>query len=219
MMLAASLTAVFGLLAAPATVITFDSGQPGLPPAGWTFTATNSGVRPKWEILKDPTAPTQPFVLAQTSKGPSSNRAPLAILNGIVLRDGDISVRLKPVSGRQDQVGGIVFRYRDENNYYMAQANAVADEVALYKVENGKRTPLIPEFAIDRANDAARKDIACDVWIILKVSVRAGRFQIFLNHRRLLRAEDKTFAAPGKVGLVTLGDSVTYFDDLRIYPR
>ena len=121
-----------------------------------------------------------------------------------------MSVRIKPVAGREDPGGGLVWRYRDENNYYVARTNSLANDVAVYKVENGKLMPILP---------GARHPIPANAWSILKVSVRGAKFQVYLDHRRVLQGQDSTFTGPGKVGLWTLADSVTYFDDFRVYPR
>jgi len=171
---------------------------------------TNHGGAPKWEILRDHTAPTQPYVLAQVSNDPTDNRFPLAILDNLTLRDGDVSVRIKPVAGREGRAGGLVWRYRDENNYYLVRANALEKNVMVYKVQNGRRTQ------IDRG---AHHDIPSNDWSILKISVRGNRFQVYVNHRRLMQVQDNTFTGPGRVGLCTVADSVTYFDDFRVYPK
>jgi hypothetical protein len=117
---------------------------------------------------------------------------------------------MKPVAGREDQGGGVVWRYRDANNYYLATANALDKNVSLYKVENGRQLPLAP---------GVKRDIPSNGWSILKVSVRGNRFQVYLDHRRILQGWDNTFAAAGKVGLWTETDSVTYFNDFRVYPK
>jgi hypothetical protein len=135
---------------------------------------------------------------------------PLAIYNDVSLRDGDVSVRIKAVSGRADLVGGLIFRYRDSNNYYVARENALARNVAVFRVENGQTHQITP---------AVPHDISPNTWNILKVSVRGNRFQVYMNHRRILQAWDKTFNGWGKVGLWTQSDSVTYFDDFRVYPK
>jgi hypothetical protein len=186
-------------------------------------------------------------VLAQLSADPRQDRFPLAIFDGVSLRDGDISVRLKPVSGREEQSGGVVFRYRDEKHYYLARANARGDDVVLSKVENGRLIPIkphgarAPDFGVKhdiqpnswhilkvsvrgdrfaRAPDfGVKHDIQPNSWHILKVSVRGDRFQVYLNHRRILQGQDSTFQGPGKVGLWTIADSITYFDDFRVYPK
>src|ERR1035437_2075690 len=199
---------VFGLLAPPGKVVNFDTAPLGKTPPGWSVAITNKGAAPRWEIRKDRTAPTQPYVLAQVSTDPNSTRFPLAIYDGLSLRDAVVSVRIKPVSGREGQAGGVVWRYRDENNYYLARANALDDNVVLYKVENGRKIAL---------NPGVKHPIPANAWSILKVSVRGNRFQVYLDQRRVLEGFDGTFAGTGKVGLWTLADSVTYFDDFRVY--
>lgn len=194
----------------PGTVVNFDSAPVGKMPPGWTVTMTNRGSAPQWQVLKDQSAPTQPYVLAQTSADPNANRCPLAIFDSVSLKNGDVSVRIKPVSGHEDRSGGVVWRYRDANNYYLVRANALTHDVAIYKVENGQRTKI---------SSQVRHDIPSNAWSILKVSVRGDRFQIYVNHRRILQSQDRTFTGAGKVGLWTLADSVTYFDDFRVYPR
>ena len=200
---------IFGWAAATGTIVTFDSGPVGRAPQGWTVAVTNRGAPPQWQILQDRSAPTQPYVLAQTSAAPG-DRCPLAILDKLTLKDGDISVRVKPVSGREDRAGGVVWRYRDPNNYYLARVNALTRNLVVYKVINGVRTQLMP---------AVYHEIPDNAWSILKVSVRGDRIQVYIDHRRIVQGTDHTLAGPGKVGLWTVADSVTYFDDFRVYPK
>jgi hypothetical protein len=200
----------FSLIAPAPRVVNFDAFQLGKAPPGWTVGMTNRGVAPHWEIVRDRTAPTQPYVLAQTSTDTNNTRSPLAIFDGVRLRDADVSVRIKPVSGKLGQAGGVVWRYIDDKNYYLARANALDNDVSVYKVENGVRSPLMA---------GVKHLIPLNGWSILKVSVRGDRFQVYLDHRRILEGQDKTFAHEGKVGLWTLADSVTYFDDFRVYPK
>ena len=201
---------VFGLTAAPVRVITFDNAQLGRTPPDWTVAMTNHGRPPRWEIVKDMSAATQPYVFAQVSTDPHRDRYPLAIFNDITFRDGEVSVRLKPVSGREVQAGGLVWRYRDENNYYLARANALEKNVQVFKVENGIRTPIMA---------GVHHEIPTNAWSILKVSARGNRFQVYMDHRRILQGWDNTFMSGGKVGLWTVADSVTYFDDFRVTPK
>ena len=77
----------FGLVASTGRVINFDTFTIGKMPPGWTAAMTNPGSAAKWEILKDATAPTQPYVLAQVSHEPG-NRTPLAIFDEMPLQDG-----------------------------------------------------------------------------------------------------------------------------------
>jgi hypothetical protein len=199
-------------------VISFDSSQIGRLPAGWTVAGPHQGGPPRWEIVKDVTAPAQACVFAQMSSDPASGRYPLAIFNGVSLRDGDISVRVKPVGGREDQAGGLVWRYRDENNYYLVRADAFLKTVAVFKVLNGRYIALTPYGSIVPA-EGVHHDIPSRAWSILKVSVHGTQFDVYVNHRRILRVDDGTFSRAGKVGLWTRADSVVYFDDLRVSPR
>jgi hypothetical protein len=201
---------VFGLTANAVRVVNFDNAQLGKTPPGWTIAMTNHGRAPQWEVRRDGSAPTQPYVLAQLATDPIGDRCPLAIWDGVSLRDGEVSVRLKPLSGHDVEAGGIVWRYRDANNYYLARANATDKNVQVFKVVNGLRMPLMA---------GVRHDITPNEWSTLKVWARGNRFQIYIDHRRVLQGQDSTFTGPGKVGLWTVADSVTYFDDFRISPR
>ncbi|MBI1955170.1 MAG: hypothetical protein HYS38_02140, partial [Acidobacteria bacterium] len=125
-MKARTFLSMFFLLAsiAHAETINFDSVSPGSLPSGWTSAMTHTGGAPKWEVLKDDTAPSKPNVLAQTSTDRTSGRFPLAILDRASSTNGEISEKFKPISGQVDQAAGLVWRYRDENNYYIVRANA-----------------------------------------------------------------------------------------------
>jgi hypothetical protein len=200
----------FGLTATAVRVVNFDNAQLGKTPPGWTVAMTNHGRAPQWEVRRDGSAPTQPYVLAQVAADPVSDRCPLAIWDGASLRDGEVSVRMKPLSGHEVEAGGIVWRYRDANNYYLARANATDKNVQVFKVVNGRRMPLMA---------GVRHDVTANEWSTLKVWARGNRFQVYIDHRRVLQGQDSTFTEPGKVGLWTVADSVTYFDDFRISPR
>jgi hypothetical protein len=197
----------FGLSANAIRVVNFDNAVLGKPPAGWSVAMTNQGRAPQWEVHLDRSAPTQPYVLAQLAADPVRDRCPLAIWDGGSLRDGEISVRIKPVSGREVQAGGIVWRYKDENNYYLARGNALDQNVQVFRVEHGKRVALMA---------GVHHEFPANEWSILKVTVRGNRFQVYMDHRRVLQVTDSTFTGPGKVGLWTVADSVTYFDDFRV---
>ena len=114
------------------------------------------------------------------------------------------------MAGHKAQGGGLVWRYRDENNYYLARVSVQEKTVSVFKVENGRRTLLLPGM---------RRDIPSDSWSILKISARGNRFQVYMDHRRILQGWDNTFTGSGKVGLWTVADAVTYFDDFRVFPR
>ena len=152
-------------------------------------------------------------MLAQLANNNSPGRFPLAIYDSR-LTDGEIRVRFKPISGRVDQAGGLVWRYRDENNYYIVRANALENNVVLYKVENGRRSSLSP---VGRPGDyGVNHTVPAQQWSTLGVAFAGSKFTVFFDNEELFEVEDPTFGEAGKVGLWTKADSVTYFDDFEI---
>lgn len=203
------------LTASVGQTINFDSATPGTVPPGWTTAIGRSGVAPKWEVLKDPGAPSPPYVFAQVSSGTAGEHCPLAILNKVDVKDGDLSVKMKPVSGREDRAGGLVWRYRDPNNYYLVRANALENNIVLYRVQDGKPVVMTPKGTPPKTY-GVKHTVPPNQWSLLKVQFRGPLFSIYFNHRRLFQVVDNTFRQPGKVGLWTEADSVTYFDDFRV---
>jgi len=164
--------------------------------------------------MKDDASPERGNVLAQTDADPTDYRFPLCIYDGLTAKDVDVSVRFKPVSGRGDQGAGIVWRYRDKDNYYVVRANALEGNVVIYKVQNGKRTDL-PLKGSGRTYGMKEK-VPSTVWATLRVVAKGSLFQVFHDGRKLYEVEDDTFTEAGKVGLWTKADSVVYFDDLQV---
>ena len=195
-------------------VINFDKATPGEMPPGWS-SMTNQGTAPKWAVVKDVTAPTPPYVFAQFSNDADHAQFPVAILDQPVFQNGEISVRIKPVSGKAERAGGLVWRFRDPNHYYVVRANALENNVALYRVEDGQWKPLRPKGAVANVL-AVRHPVPANSWSILKVAFKGPVFSVYFNHRRIFQVEDRSYQGAGKVGLWTKADSVTYFDDFRV---
>jgi hypothetical protein len=200
---------------ARAQVIRFDAGTPGKLPPAWSVAMTHDGAPPRWEIVRDESAPSPPYVLAQLSQDRTAGRFPLAIWDRIVILDGSVSVAFKTVDGVVDQAAGMVWRYQDPNNYYIVRANALENNVVLYKVENGVRASIAPKGLPSRSY-GVKHDIPRGQWNTLKIDFHGSSFTIFLNSERLFEVEDQTFAKPGKTGLWTKADSVTYFDEFTV---
>jgi hypothetical protein len=184
----------------------FDKEVAGKAPPGFTFSRTGNGKLGRWVVQPENGAPSGAHVLAQLDPDNTDYRFPIAVANEVLLRDLRLSVRCKPVSGRVDQACGAVFRYRDENNYYVARANALEDNVRFYYVKDGKRIQL--------ASWSGR--VAKGIWHELRVNADADRFTVIWNGQNVINVSDKTFADEGKIGLWTKADSVTYFDDLAV---
>jgi hypothetical protein len=193
----------------------FDRGTPGGLPPGWTSAMTHAGGRPQWAILRDPTAPSPPFVLAQLSKDATAGRFPLAIWNGDLIQNGEVGVFFKAVKGSVDQAAGLIWRYKDSNNYYIARANALENNVVFYKVENGTRLSIAPKGLPSRAY-GVRHDVPRGRWNTLRVVFHQQLCSVFLNGDHMFDAEDQTFLQAGKTGLWTKADSVTYFDGFEV---
>jgi hypothetical protein len=139
------------------------------------------------------------------------------VIDGLVATNVDLSVRFKPVSGRRDKAAGLVWRYRDENNYYVVRANANEDNVVLYKVVDGVRRDL-PVRGEGRTY-GKRSDVPAGEWGSLRVVTNGSVFEVYHNGRKLYEVEDSTFIGPGKVGVWTKADSITWFDDLVVVVR
>src|SRR5262245_35064129 len=107
-------------LMAQLSKIDFDKDEPGKPPAGWTATQTGTGAA-KWAVTADPTAPSPPNVLKQSGTA----TYPVCLKDDSQIKDGFVETKFKPISGKEDQAGGLVWRAKDPNNYYIARANAL----------------------------------------------------------------------------------------------
>jgi hypothetical protein len=197
---------------ASAEVIRFEDGIPGHLPRGWTVAMTHDGGAPEWQIRRDDTAPSPPYVLAQTSRDKTAGRFPLAIWEGAAILNGEVGVAFKTMGGVIDQAAGIVWRYQDPSNYYIVRANALENNVVFYKVEKGVRLSIAPKGLPSRSY-GVKHDIPKGRWITLRVVFKESLVAVFLNGERLFEAEDATFTKAGKTGLWTKADSVTYFDD------
>ncbi len=126
----------------------------------------------------------------------------------------DLSVRFRPVSGRVDQAAGLVWRYQNEDNYYLVRANALEDNVVLYRVEGGKRIDL-PVKGEGRTY-GKKVDVPTGQWSTLRVVANGRLFEVYFNGTKLYEVDDATFMQPGRVGVWTKADSVTQFDDLTV---
>src|SRR5919106_1558419 len=194
--------------------IDFTSDEIGQPPKGFAFGHTaKAGAPGKWIVQAE--GPSR--FLAQTDPDPTRSRFPIAVVSDITAADVDLSVRFRPISGRVDQAAGLVWRYRDENNYYIVRANALEDNVVLYKVENGSRTDL-PVKGEGRTY-GKKAEVPAAQWSTLRVVANGPRFEVYFNGTKLYQVEDSTFTQAGNVGVWTKADSVTQFDDLTILTK
>ncbi|MBI1806860.1 MAG: hypothetical protein HYR76_07410 [Ignavibacteria bacterium] len=184
----------------------FDNDTEGKTPTGFLTALTGKGKPGAWVVVKDTTAPSKPNVLAQTDMDRTDTRFPLCVFDSINAEDVDISVKFKPVKGSVDQAGGIVWRYKDKDNYYVLRANALEDNFNIYHTVNGKR----------REFKGSKVKVTSNEWHTLHVRNVGSRFEASFDGKKLIETTDDTFTNAGKVGLWTKADSYTLFDDLII---
>src|SRR5262245_23399086 len=192
---------VFALsLSAKAESDNFDSGDIGKTPAGWTGTKTGSGVA-KWTVEKDESAPSKPNVLKQAGEA----TYPVCYKDDTNIQDGFVEVKFKPVAGKEDQAGGVIWRVKDADNYYIARANALENNVTIYHTIKGKRVSF----------KNTNTKVASGVWHTLRVDFAGNKFAVTFDGKKLIEASDDSFSEAGKVGVWTKADSVTLFDDFN----
>jgi hypothetical protein len=183
----------------------FDKDAVGRAPAGFTSYASASGPAGKWLVQEMADAPSGKQVVVQTEADDTDNRFPVLIAEGGDYADIDVSVKGKAMAGKVDQAIGLVFRFGDSQSYYVCRANALENNLRLYKMVNGRRK----QFA------GAEVEVAPNRWHTLRVAARGDHMVCYLNGQKLIEAHDATYAK-GKVGLWTKADSVTAFDNLAI---
>jgi hypothetical protein len=187
--------------------ISFESTQTGIVPEGWMATLTGSG-DPKWTVENDETAPSKSKVLKQSGRA----TYPLLLKNDTSIKDGFVEIKFKAVAGSQDRAAGVVWRAKDANNYYVTRANALEDNVVLYKTVNGVRSPL--DVVGRKGGYGIDIPVPANTWHSLRIDFKGSRFSVSFNGKQLFEVEDSTFEDAGKVGLWTKADSVTLFDEI-----
>ncbi len=181
-----------------AQTVNFDDATPGAAPPGWIATKTGTG-QPKWSIEKDNTAPSKPNVLKQSGEA----TYPICIKDDTSLKDGFVEVKFKPISGNEDQAGGVIWRFRDVNNYYLVRANALEDNITIYHTICGKRV----------AFKNVDHKVASGIWHTLRVDFQGNHFTVTFDGEKMIDAIDDSFSDAGNIGVWTKADSITLFDD------
>jgi hypothetical protein len=195
--------------AAGKTVLDLEKSEPGKLPGGFTTALTGEGGAVAWMIAEDPTAPSPPKILAQSSTEAVPDRFPLCIYDGVTAKDVAASVRFKVIQGKVGRAAGLAVRLRGPDDYYVVEADALEGGVTLHKVVGGKRSRIA----------GAKVTVSAEEWHALKLEARGKHFAVSLDGRRVFETDDAALPGPGKVALSTRADSVTFFDNLEIEPR
>jgi hypothetical protein len=187
--------------------VSFAAGDLNKVPQSWKAAQTGKGTGSVWKVVADDSAPSKTgHVLAQTAASTSKSMFNLCVLDKGGYKDVEVTVPFKAMAGKEDQGGGLVWRYQDENNYYVARANPLEDNFRLYKVVNGKRIQLA----------TADVEVPSKQWHTLRIQHVGDQINCSLNGKKLLEAKDNTIAAAGRIGLWTKADAQTYFDALMV---
>jgi len=189
---------VLSTSAAFAETDNFDQDKPGTVPAGWTCGVTGKGT-PKWAVDADGSAPSAPNVLRQTASG----TFPWCVKKSASLTDGFVEVKFKSEKGREDQAGGVVWRWKNGDNYYVARGNALENNVSLYYTAGGKRNTI----------KYADAPVPPNVWHTLRVEFAGTRIKVLLDGKPYIEQDDAHISGAGALGVWTKADSVTAFDD------
>jgi hypothetical protein len=205
--LALVMAAVVSLAAAgESTIHSFDDAPEGMLPHGWLAAKTGAGEGSVWKIVAYDLGGKRQHALAQTSSAGPNALFNLCVVDGPKYGDVDLAARLKAISGNNDQGGGLVWRYRDANNYYVTRWNPLEDNFRVYHVVNGKRTQLA----------TADVKAAKGEWHTVRAVQRGNRIQCYLDDKLFLDVTDETLQGAGLVGLWSKSDAVTWFDDVTI---
>jgi hypothetical protein len=181
--------------------------QPGAEPADFTFWRTGQGEGGKWKVAADPTA-AKGRAIAQVSRGRTDYRFPLAVYKPFSGKNLEFSVRFKPVAETVDEAGGVALRLLTPDDYYVARANALGDNVRFYRVVKAKREQLA----------GANTKVSANQWHTPALKAERDRFTVSFDGKALISAQVGTFPDAGKVALWTKADNVTYFDTISIRP-
>jgi len=186
-------------------LVNFEADAVGALPKGWTATKTGTG-DPKWTVEQDETAPSHSKIVKQSGRA----SYPVLLKNDTNIKDGFIEMKFKAVAGAEDRAAGLVWRAKDANNYYIVRANALEDNVVLYKTVNGVRRAL--DIIGRKGGYGVDISVPSIQWLSLRVEFKGSHFTTIYNGRKLFEVEDQTFARAGMVGLWTKADSITLFD-------
>lgn len=192
---------------ASAETLTFQGVEPGVFPKDFFSALTGKGSPGRWEVVADASAEAG-RALAQLSDDKTDYRFPLAIYMPTVPSDIEASARFKAMSGSVDQAGRIAVRLESAQNYYLARANALEDNVRFYRIKGGRREELA----------GANVKVTAGEWHTLSLRAQGSRFVVTFDGQAVIETWDGTFTAPGKVALWTKADSITRFDRIEITP-
>jgi hypothetical protein len=185
----------------------FSKDDVGKVPTGWKAEKTGKGEGSVWKVVADDTAPSKSgFTLAQTAESPSS-LFNVCVADDTKYKDVELSVAFKAMAGKRDQGGGFVWRYQDNNNYYICRMNPLEDNYRVYKVVDGKRSAEFQDETVK---------VPLNEWHTLKVKMEGNHIECYLDGKKYMDVKDDSIKEAGKVGLWSKADAQTRFDDFKV---
>lgn len=200
---AANATNATSTVPAAIEICNFDDVPAGTLPKGWLAGVTGRGTA-RWSVVADISAPSKPNVLKQTGRG----AFPWCVNTMLNIADGFVEVKFKSIGGGEDQAGGVVWRWKDSDHYYVARANALENNVSLYYTEGGRRITI----------QYADAPVAANTWHILRAEFSGKSIRVLFNGKRCIDVQDTHIGGAGAAGVWTKADSVTAFDDFICGP-
>jgi len=183
----------------------FERDAPGETPAAFVSALGGHGAPPRWIVAADDAG----RCLRQASADRAGIHFPLALARGFEAHDVVGKVRLRYVAGEVDRAGGVVLRYRDPGNYYVARVNAAEGDLRIFRVANGIRRTLPGGIVMGATDDGA--------WHTLEFRAEGSVLTATLDGKHTAVAYDSGFLQGG-AGLWTKSDSITEFDDVEFTP-
>jgi hypothetical protein len=190
----------------PLAAWNFDQAAAGQIPAGWVAQETHPG--PKlgvWKVTADPAAPSKPNVLTLTTAEPDATFN-LLLADQSAYKDLDLRVRVRANTGKEDQGGGLVWRCKNDNNYYVCRINPLEPNYRVYKVVNGRRQQL----------QSTKVEPKTGQWYEVRATMVGDQITCYLDGKKCLEVRDDTFKDAGMIGLWTKADASSSFDDLTV---
>ena len=185
--------------------ITFEKNEVGSVPKGWKVAETRGkGKTATWEVISGGCDSKKAIAITENKNSGSTYN--LLIAEKTNHKDLEIELKIKSITGRQDQGGGPIWRAKDAKNYYVARWNPLENNLRVYYVRDGRRVQL------------ASADIITDPgeWHEIEIKHVGNIIRAKFDYEKVIEIEDTTFTESGMAGLWTKADAATAFDDFKV---